>query len=77
MLNFFIFRRFKRLISGENISKDRLDLADEKIVTYLLEAHLVLLTDLSKFVDCLDRIILQKLESLVLQFVVKSTFKLS
>ena len=56
MLSFFIFRRFKRLISGENISKNQLDLAEEKIVTYLPEAHLGFLADLSKFVDCLSNL---------------------
>ena len=52
MLNFFIFRRFKRLISGENIFLNQLHLKDEIIVTYLFEAHLGFLADLSKFVDC-------------------------
>ena len=54
MLNFFIFLRFKRSNSGANIFNNQLDLADEKIVTYLLEARLGFIADLSKFVDCLS-----------------------
>ena len=47
-----IFRRFKSFISGENILLNQLHLADEKIVAYLLKAHLGFLADLSKFIDC-------------------------
>ena len=36
--------------------KNQLDLKEEKIITYLLEAHLGFLADLTKFVDCLSKL---------------------
>ena len=51
VVELFIFWRFKRLTSGENIFKSKLHLAEEKIVTYLLEAHLGFLADISRFID--------------------------